>query len=33
MDQTTYQIADRNDSRKLTDFLCQEGSSSCRSSN
>lgn len=25
MDQTTYQIADRNDSRKLTEFLCQKG--------
>ncbi|MEN6334107.1 MAG: IS256 family transposase, partial [Phycisphaerales bacterium] len=25
MDKTTYQIADRNDSHKLTEFLCQEG--------
>jgi putative transposase len=25
MDQTTYQIANRTDSRKLTEFLCQEG--------
>jgi putative transposase len=25
MNKTTYQIADRNDSRKLTEFLCQEG--------
>jgi transposase-like protein len=25
MDKTTYQIADRNDSRKLTEFLCQKG--------
>ncbi len=25
MDQTTYQIADKTDSRKLTEFLCQEG--------
>ena len=25
MDPTTYQIADRTDSRKLTEFLCQEG--------
>jgi transposase-like protein len=25
MDRTTYQIADKTDSRKLTEFLCQEG--------
>jgi len=25
MDKTTYQIADKTDSRKLTEFLCQEG--------
>jgi putative transposase len=25
MDQTTYQITDKTDSRKLTEFLCQEG--------
>jgi putative transposase len=25
MDQTTYQIANKTDSRKLTEFLCQEG--------
>jgi len=25
MQQTTYQIADKRDSRKLTEFLCQEG--------
>jgi len=25
MDQTTYQIASKTDSRKLTEFLCQEG--------
>jgi len=25
MDKTTYQIADRTDSRKLTEFLCRDG--------
>src|SRR3974390_580393 len=25
MDNTTYQIANKTDSRRLTDFLCQEG--------
>jgi hypothetical protein len=25
MDKTTYQIADKTDSRKLTEFLCQDG--------
>jgi hypothetical protein len=25
MDQTTYQITDKTDSKKLTEFLCQEG--------
>jgi len=25
MHQTTYQIADKTDSKKLTEFLCKEG--------